>query len=35
MTVALAPFPSQAESDMGQIIKQEKHILLVLNELCH
>jgi len=32
---ALPPFSNQNESDMSQIIKQEKHILLVLNELCH
>ena len=26
---------SQTQSDLCQIIKQERHILLVLNELCH
>jgi hypothetical protein len=28
-------FLSQAETDMSHIIKQERHILLVLNEICH
>ena len=27
-------FPNQAEADLGTIVKQEKHTLLVLSELC-
>ena len=33
--LAAEPQPAAADTEMGQIIKTENHILLVLNELCH
>ena len=33
--LAAEPQPAAADTEMGQIIKTENHILLVLDELCH